>query len=115
MYDVGYKKGIKMLEKDIINFLQSLLRKIIKIELMISQSPPKHIPSYQKLLGLQQKMETLPLEKRGFFFKELIKVRGAITYFLNGRYDDGMNSLIEVKKKVIKLLLKNERNKNKKL
>lgn len=102
-----------MMDKDFCDFLCSILRKIEEVESMMRQSVAKHIPAYHKLLGVQQKLETLPIEKRqAIFFKEIIKTRGALTYFLNGRYDDGMVSLMCVKQKVINLLLENERNKN---
>jgi len=99
-------------KEDFIKFLRGMLKKIEDAELLLSQPIPKHIPAYHKILGIQQKLETIPCDVQKLFFVELIRVRGIITYFLNGKYVDGMKSLYLVKKRVIQLIKENERDNN---
>ena len=97
-------------------FLKSLLIKIENAINLIDQPVSKHIPSYRKMLGVQQKISELPSDYRGKMFSQLICVRGILNYFLNGRYNDAYLNIIELKKNLIKICLeitKNERNTDK--
>lgn len=102
-----------MEKKEFLEFLRGMLKKIVDVELFMGQSPPKHILAYRKMLGIQQKMDYLDEEtKSSIFFTEIIKIRGSIFYFINGRYDDGINSLTFVKNKIVQLIKHYERDKN---
>lgn len=90
--------------------LYIFIYKIEEIENLLQSVPSKHIPAYHKILGLQQKIETLPIEYKEHFFEEMIQIRGIIVYFMNGRYNDGINVLLNIKNKLNKI--SNENNKN---
>lgn len=93
--------------------LKGILKKIEDVENLLNHPYPKHIPAYNKILGIRQKMEDFSLEDRQkLFFPEFIKIIGIITYFSNGRYDDGREALLCVKSRIQDLILKNENNKN---
>ena len=103
-------------------FLKSLLVKIENALNLIEQPVPKHIPSYRKILGVQQKIAELPIEYKDKMFSQLIGVRGILNYFLNGRYKDAYLHIIKLKTDLVKICFniikkenENERDSNKKL
>lgn len=97
-----------------INIIYDLVYKIENIENFLSLSPPRHIPAYQKVLGLQQKFNTLSKEEQEYFFTEIIRIRGVVVYFLNGRYKEAYLVLMDIKKKLISIIEEfYEKNRNK--
>jgi len=79
-------------------FLTSTLVIIENAEnLLKKNNPPRHIPAYHKILGIQQKFDRLDDGEKKTYFGEMVKVRGIITYFLNGRYKEGEESLVQLK------------------
>ena len=77
----------------------------------------KHIVSYEKILGVQQKLDTLKYEDRKTLLgRELIKTRGVIYYLKEGRYEDANKSILELKQTFYEIFYKikkiNERNNN---
>ncbi len=100
-----------MNKEDFLQILKSILKKIDDVEGFMGQNPPKHIVAYNKILGVQQKLSgEYPESLQKKLFVENIKIKGVVTYFLNGRYVDGMKSLIQVKNNIIRLITENERN-----
>jgi len=100
-----------MNKEEYMEFLKSLLVKIENAINLLNQPAPKHIPSYRKMLGVQQKMSELPMEYRNNLFSQLICVRRTLNYFLNGRYEEAYLNIIKLKKDLVKIYmgLKNER------
>jgi hypothetical protein len=104
-----------MENKDFVDFLKSLLVKIENVESLMGQDCPKHIPAYNKMLGIQQKLSGLESESKINLLPQIVKIRSAINYFMNGRYDSGYRVIIALKKEIIDMCLhirKNERDNN---
>ena len=66
---------------------------------MIEQNPSKHIPAYNKMLGVQQKLNGLNTYYKAKISFQLILVRSIINYLINGRYNDGFNQILKLKLK----------------
>lgn len=92
-----------MTDEELFSFLTETLVKIENIDMLMAMEPPRHVPSYQKIVGVQQKLGTLPRDLRQSFFPQLVMIRGVITYFLNGRYEDGMSQLHKIKRDLISI------------
>jgi len=85
---------------------------------LVEQDCPKHIPAYNKILGVQQKLAGLDEKRKGQMFSQLIVTRSIINYFMNGRYGDGYNQVLKLKKELREICIrieKYERDKNKQL
>jgi hypothetical protein len=95
-------------KEDLIIFLKSILLKIENIENFMKISPPKHIPAYQKILGIQQKFDILNKNQKGYFFPQMVIARGVITLFMNGKYEDALRQLTSLKKDLIHMVKKIE-------
>lgn len=86
-----------MNNEEIIEFMKHVLISVENAELLLRHEPPRHIPAYHKILGIQQKFERLNANEQKVFFAQMVGVRGVVAYFLNGRYDEGIQSLIKIK------------------
>jgi len=107
-----------MVNEELIQFLKSTLIKIENALNLVEQDIPKHIPAYNKILGVQQKLAGLDDDHKCQFFSQLILVRSIINYFMNGRYDTGHKQIIKLKRELVNICLsveKNERDRDKKL
>ncbi len=106
-----------MKNEEFVQFLKSTLVKIENaINLLLNKDAPKHIPAYNKILGVQQKLAGLDKEHKAQMFSQLIITRSIINYFMNGRYGDGYNQILKLKKELIKICFRieqNERDKDK--
>lgn len=113
MSDSSSNMTEEQFREEIYNVIQRTLVLIENADNLLKSDPPVHIPAYHKILGVQQKLERLPKEMRECFFTQIIATRGTISYFLNGRYDEGRKQLLNIKKDLIKLGLKlHENNQN---
>ena len=95
-------------KEDLIIFIKSILLKVENIENFMKISPPKHIPAYQKILGIQQKFDILNKNQKECFFPQMVMTRGVITLFMNGRYEDALRQLVNLKKDLIYMVKKLE-------
>lgn len=96
-------------------FLKVTLIKIENAINLIKQENPKHILSYNKMLGVQQKIAQLDEEHRNCLFPQIIDTRSIISYFVNGKYHDAYNKILKLKKELVSICLKlgkNEKDKN---
>jgi hypothetical protein len=100
----------RMSSRDYFEFLRNLLIKIENALNLLGQEYPKHIPSYRKILGVQQKISGLPIDDKNKLFSQLICVRGIINYFLNGRYDEAYSQILRLKSDLVKICLEIEKN-----
>ena len=101
---------------EFVKFLTGTLVKIENAINLIEQDVPKHIPSYNKILGVQQKLAGLDRDRKKQLFSQLITTKSIINYFTNGRYQDGYNQILKLKQELINICLQignNERNRNK--
>lgn len=100
-----------MNSQEYVEFLKGVLIKIENTLNLIEQKPPKHIPAYHKILGVQQKFAGLSREDRGRLFPQLIKARGIINYLTNGRYDEAHAQILKLKGELVRICLgiKNEK------
>ena len=102
-----------MTQEETVEFLKRTLIIIENAEHLLRDNPPRHIPAYHKILGVQQKFERLSQDEQKSFFAQIIGIRGIIAYFLNGRYNEGSKQLEKIKKDFITIVLNsNENNKN---
>lgn len=102
--------------EEFVKFLKSTLVKIENAINLVDQDIPKHIAAYNKILGVQQKLAGLSDEHKSQMFSQLITTRSIINYFMNGRYGDGYRQISKLKKELIEMCLrieKNEKDKNK--
>jgi hypothetical protein len=95
-------------KEDLILFIKSILLKVENIEKLVADSPPKHIPAYQKVLGIQQKFDILSREQKQYFFPQMVMTRGIVTLFMNGRYEDALKQLMLIKRDLIYMVKKIE-------
>ena len=101
---------------EFLDFLRTTLIKVENTINLIEQDNPRHIPAYNKMLGVQQKIAGLASNRKAIMFSQLIAVRAIINYFMNGRYDQAHNSVLKLRESLNKIYLqveKNERDKNK--
>ena len=101
-----------MSNDEYISFLKSVLIKIENAINLIEQKPPKHIPSYHKILGVQQKLGGLRKSYKNELFSQLINVRGIINYLTNGHYKDAHSRILKLKEDLIKICFRIENEKN---
>jgi len=100
--------------QEYVEFLRTVLIKIENTINLMDQKPSKHIPSYHKMLGVQQKLAGLDQSYKNKMFPQLINVRSIIHYFMNGRYAESYAHINKLKGDIIKICLDiNENEKNK--
>ena len=107
-----------MKNEDYLVFLKGLLIKIENVINLIEQDSPKHIPAYNKMLGVRQKIADLEKEYRNKLFPQSVCVRSIINNLLNGRYPDAHNKIIRLKQDLINIYISvenYERDKNKEI
>jgi hypothetical protein len=99
-----------------VDFLRSVLIKIENALYMVEQKPAKHIPAYNKILGVQQKLAGLDQKYKEMLFPKIVITRSIINYFMNGRYEEAHNQILRLKSDLIKIgiEIKNEKNSVKK-
>ena len=101
--------------EEFVQFLKSTLIKVENAINLVGQDVPKHIPAYNKILGVQQKLASLEDEQKSQLFSQLIVTRSIISYFMNCRYNEGYKQILKLKTGLVNICLsieKNERNKN---
>ena len=86
-------------------FLKSVLVKIENALNLLNQEPPKHISSYRKMLGVQQKFAGLSQKDRDSLFSQMVTARSVISYFMNGRYFDSHSQIIKLKGELVIICL----------
>ena len=98
--------------EEYVEFLRSLLIKIENTLSFIEQKPAKHIPAYNKILGVQQKLAGLDQKYKEMLFPQIIVSRSIINYFMNGRYEEAHAQILKLKGSLITICLeiKNEKN-----
>ena len=97
-----------MENEEFIKFLKNTLVKIENAIYLMDQN--KHIPAYNKMLGVQQKLACLREKYQNRMFSQLIIVRSVISYFMNGRYDCCYEQIFKLKKELINICIKIEKN-----
>lgn len=105
-----------MENEEFLQFLKTTLIKIENVINLVEQDVPKHIPAYNKILGVQQKLAGLDEGHKAQMFSQLITTRSIINYFMNGRYNNGHKQIIKLKRELCKIYSRvesNERDKNK--
>ena len=101
--------------KEFVQFLKNTLIKIENVINLVKQDVPKHIPAYNKILGVQQKLAGLEEDRKSQLFPQLITTRSIINYLINGRYIEGYKQILKLKTELVNICLsieKNERDKN---
>ncbi len=101
--------------EEFVQFLKSTLIKIENVINLVKQDVPKHIPAYNKILGVQQKLAGLEEDRKSQLFPQLITTRSIINYLINGRYIEGYKQILKLKTELVNICLsieKNERDKN---
>ena len=105
-----------MENKEFVTFVKTTLVKIENVINLIEQDSPKHIPAYNKMLGVQQKLSGLEEPYKSNMSSQIMSTRSVINYFLNGRYWDGYRLVLKLKKEFVDMCVRiegNERDKNK--
>ena len=90
--------------------LKSLLIKIENAINLLNHTPPRHIPAYNKMLGVQQKIVGLNQEQKNIMFSQLVICRAVINYFMNGRYKEAQERIIELKTSIVMICFGIEKN-----
>ena len=105
--------------EEYVDFLRSVLVKIENALNLLKQEPSKHIPSYNKMLGVQQKFAGLEQKYKDMLFPQMVVARSVISYFTNGRYSEARSQILKLKSSLIKICLdikeKSEKNTNEKI
>ena len=103
------------MDKEYEDFLYKILNLLENTDNFMKNN--KHIIAYHKVLGIQQKLETLEEEKRLLLNNELIKIRGIIQYLKDGRYGEAIKNIKELKNCFYKVYekVKSENNNNEKV
>ena len=99
-----------MENEEFVQWLKSTLIKIENVINLIEQDVPKHIPAYNKVLGVQQKLSDLDTERKAQLFPQLVATRSIINYFMNGRYGDGHKQVLKLKKDLVNMCFNIEKN-----
>ena len=89
------------------NFLYKILNLLENVENFMKRS--KHIIAYNKMLGVEQKLNNLDGEKKVILGREMIKTRGAIFYLKEGRYKDASKNIRELKEQFYKIFEKEKK------
>jgi hypothetical protein len=100
--------------EEYVEFLRSVLIKIENALFLVEQKPAKHIPAYNKILGVQQKLAGLDVKYKEMLFPNIIITRSIIHYFMNGRYIEAREHMLKLKGNLILIGIKNEKNSVKK-
>jgi phosphoribosylamine-glycine ligase len=97
--------------EEYVEFLRSVLIKIENALFLVEQKPAKHIPAYNKILGVQQKLAGLDAKHKGMLFSKIVITRSIINYFMNGRYEEAHNQIVRLKSDLIRICIeiKNEK------
>ena len=71
----------------------------------------KHIPAYNKMLGVQQKLSGLDQKHKEMLFPKIIATRSIISHFTNGLYEEAYSKILKLKGDLITICLeiKNEK------
>ena len=98
--------------EEYVEFLKSVLIKIENALHLMEHNPSRHIPAYNKMLGVQQKLAGLDQKYKEMLFPQIINSRSVISYFMNGRYEEAKSHTLRLKSDLIKICLeiKNEKN-----
>jgi len=88
---------------------------LVKIEnalILLDQQPAKHIPAYNKMLGVQQKLSGLDQKYKEKLFPKIVMSRSIINCFNNGQYQDAHSKILGLKSDLVDICLeiKNEKN-----
>jgi len=102
--------------EEYIEFLRSVLIKIENALKFVEQNPAKHIPAYNKILGVQQKLAGLDVKYKEMLFPDIIITRSIIHSFMNGRYEEAHKHILKLKGNLIQIGvgIKNEKDSVKK-
>ena len=94
-------------------FLKDVLIKIENAINLVEQNPSRHIPSYNKMLGVKQKLLGVDEKYKNKIFTCFVSHTLCINYFMNGKYDEAYNCMLKIKKDLIKICFDIENEKNK--
>ena len=103
------------MDKEYEDFLYKLLNLLENTDNFMKNN--KHIIAYHKILGIQQKLDKIEEEKKVLLNNERIRIKGMIQYIKDGRYEDVIKNIKELKKNFYKLYekIKSENNNNEKV
>jgi hypothetical protein len=93
-------------------FLKSVLVKIENALVLIEQKPSKHIPAYNKILGVQQKLAGLDQKYKNMLFPKMVITRSIVSLFTNGRYEEAHEKILRLKADLIQICYEIENEKN---
>ena len=98
--------------QEYVDFLRSVLVKIENSLFLVDQKPAKHIPAYNKMLGVQQKLAGLDQKYKEMLFPQIVNSRSIINYFMNGRYEEAHDHILKLKCDLLQICIeiKNEKN-----
>ena len=100
-----FLRGKEMNNEEYLEFLKSLLIKIENVVNLLEQKPSRHIPAYNKMLGVRQKFSNIGDEYKNSLFPHLVGVKSIIHYLMNGRYDDAYHRVIKLKSDLVKIYI----------
>ena len=92
-----------MNDDEFVEFLKSVLIKLENAINLVEYKQPRHIPSYNKVLGIQQKMVNIKKPYKDMLFSQLITVRSIIYYFMDGRYHEAYKQLLKLRSELVKI------------
>jgi hypothetical protein len=95
-----------------VNFLKGVLIKIENAYFLLNNNPPKHILSYHKMLGVRQKISES--EYKNILLPEIVIIISILNYFINGKYKEASDKMVELKVSIVKKCLEIKRNENNK-
>jgi len=98
-----------MNNEEYIYFLKRVLVKIENAINLMNHMTPRHIPSYNKMLGVIQKIEGSNKKSLAF---QLITAKSTVSYFINGNYDYAYTQMLKLKGELIKICLELENEKD---
>ena len=101
-----------MKNEEYMSFLRSVLVKMENAINLAKQKPPKHIPAYNKMLGVQQKFAELDQEGKNLLFSNIVNTRSIINYFMNGYYTRAYDQMLKLKTDLVNIYLEIENEKN---
>lgn len=96
-----------MNKDEYIDFLKGTLLKIENVINLLEQD--KHIAAHNKILGVQQKLAGLDTEHKTELFPQMVATRGIINQLMNGRYKEAYDYVLKLKKDIINICLRLER------
>ena len=92
-------------------FLKTLLNKIENVDNFLDQECPKYILAYNKMLGVQQKLNELDKFHKVILINQVAVTRFVINHLINGKYEDAYKNVLKLKKDLIEICISYERNK----